>query len=103
MHLLGRKIAVNITNPDNSVTPLIRIDDWDFNWQGFYTLDKAVSVAPNSVIRLTTTYDNTDQNPKNPNYPIKPVRWGEGTNDEMCLAFIGIILDNEGLVKLLLP
>ena len=102
MHLLGRKIAVNITNPDNSITPLIRIDDWDFNWQGFYTLDKAISVAPNSVLRLTTTYDNTDQNPKNPNYPIKPVGWGEGTNDEMCLAFIGIILDNEGLVSLLL-
>lgn len=102
MHLLGRKIAVNITNSDRSVTPLIRIDDWDFNWQGFYTLDKAIDIAPNSVIRLNTVYDNTDQNPRNPNYPLKEVGWGEGTNDEMCLAFIGIVLDNEALVQLLL-
>lgn len=36
MHLLGRKIEVNQTNffgrPKNA---LIKIDDWDFNWQGF--------------------------------------------------------------------
>lgn len=103
MHLLGRKIAVNLTNPDNSVTPLIRIDDWDFNWQGFYTLDQPIPIAPSSVLQLDTVYDNTDGNPRNPNYPIKEVRWGEGTNDEMCLAFIGVVLDNEELVNLLLP
>jgi len=91
MHLLGRKIAVNLTNPDNSVTPLIRIDDWDFNWQGFYTLDQPIPIAPSSVLQLDTVYDNTDGNPRNPNYPIKEVRWGEGTNDEMCLAFIGVV------------
>jgi len=102
MHLLGRKIAVNLTNPDGSIVPLIKIDDWDFNWQGFYTLDKQIPILPNSTIRLSTVYDNTDANPRNPNYPVREVGWGEGTNDEMCLAFVGVILDNEQLISLLL-
>ena len=102
MHLLGRKISLEVSNPDQSVTPLIRIDDWDFNWQGFYTLDKAIPLPALSTLKLTSVYDNTDANPRNPNYPIKEVKWGEGTNDEMCLAFIGIILDNDGLINLLL-
>ena len=52
------------------------------------------------MLNLTSFYDNSDQNPKNPNSPIVPVTWGEGTNDEMCIALIGIVLDNESLLSL---
>jgi hypothetical protein len=100
MHLLGRKITINLTDPAGNVTPLIRIDDWDFNWQGTYMYNQPIPVAGNSVLSLTSFYDNSDQNPKNPNSPIVPVTWGEGTNDEMCIALIGIVLDNESLLSL---
>jgi hypothetical protein len=101
MHLLGRQTSVNMTDAGGNVTPLIRIDDWDFNWQGTYQYSQQIPFLPNSTIRLQSTYDNTDQNPKNPNNPIVPVGWGEGTNDEMCIVLIGVILDNEALIKLL--
>jgi hypothetical protein len=29
---------------------------------------------------------------------LQPVRWGEGTNDEMCLGFLGVVFDNENLL-----
>src|SRR6202042_1788658 len=37
MHLLGREIEVTATLPDGTERPMIRIKDWDFNWQGQYS------------------------------------------------------------------
>jgi hypothetical protein len=99
MHLLGRQIAVNLTDPSGTVTPLVRIDDWDFNWQGSYMYTTAIPIAGNSLLSLKSFYDNSDQNLKNPNSPIVDVKWGERTTDEMCIALVGVILDNEALLN----
>ncbi len=101
MHLLGQQIAVNLTDPSGNVTPLVRIEDWDFNWQGSYMYTTPIPVAGGSVMKVTSYYDNSDDNPRNPNSPIVPVSWGERTTDEMCIALVGIILDNESLLSLL--
>jgi len=95
MHNLGRQIKVEVEEFGGKTRPLIRIDDWDFNWQGFYTLAEPASVPPFANVKITAVYDNSDGNPKNPNNPIVPVGWGERTIDEMCLAFIGVTIDNE--------
>ena len=97
MHLLGTKIEVeaNIRGEDR---PLIRIDNWDFNWQGQYNYRTPVEVPGFSLYKLKCTYNNSESNPRNPNNPIKQVTWGEGTEDEMCLAFVGVTFDNENLL-----
>jgi hypothetical protein len=51
---------------------------------------------------MTCTYDNSAQNPRNPSNPPKVVRWGEGTEDEMCVAFLGVTFKNENLLSLIL-
>ncbi|HYM09877.1 MAG TPA: hypothetical protein VEU62_04050, partial [Bryobacterales bacterium] len=33
-------------------------------------------------------FDNSADNIRNPHDPPQPVRWGEQTTDEMCIAFI---------------
>ncbi|MGH9719766.1 MAG: ascorbate-dependent monooxygenase [Bryobacteraceae bacterium] len=99
MHLLGRQIKVESAY-QGKTDPLIFIDKWDFNWQGFYTFVEPVRLPVGATVRLTATYDNSENNPKNPNKPIVPVRWGEGTNDEMAVAFIGVVFDNENLLPL---
>ena len=98
MHLLGRKIKVEVKDLDGTVRPMIKIDDWDFNWQGFYTFAEPVKLPAFSTVWLTANYDNSANNPRNPNNPLKAVRWGEGTDDEMALAFIGVVFDNESLL-----
>jgi hypothetical protein len=104
MHLLGRTINVELQSADKqTTTPMIFIDDWDFNWQGFYTWTEPVPLPALSTIKLTCSFDNTTNNPRNPNNPLKVVDWGEGTEDEMCLAFIGVTFNNENLVKQFLP
>jgi len=99
MHLLGRKINVDLIAADRkTTTPMIYIDDWDFNWQGFYNWTDAVDMPAGSTVKLTCTYDNTANNPKNPSNPLKLVDWGEGTEDEMCVAFVGVTFNNESLL-----
>jgi len=95
MHNLGRQIKVEVQDRDGTTRPLIYIDNWDFNWQGFYTPTEPMAVPSGSTVRVTAVYDNSEGNPKNPNNPIVPVGWGERTTDEMCLAFVGVIFDNE--------
>jgi hypothetical protein len=99
MHNLGRQINVDVLDRDGTTRPIIHIDDWDFNWQGFYTPVNPVALPGGSTVVVTTWYDNSTNNPKNPNDPIIAVRWGERTVDEMCLAFIGVILDNEAILQ----
>ncbi len=98
MHLLGRTIKVEVKDADGTVRPMINIEDWDFNWQGFYTFGEAVKLPAFSTVWLTSSYDNSANNPRNPNNPLKAVRWGEGTEDEMCLAFLGVVFDNESFL-----
>jgi hypothetical protein len=63
--------------------PLIRINDWDFNWQGFSTFRKLVKVPKNFQLKTEHTYDNTTNNPNNPNNPPVDVNAGPATSDEM--------------------
>ncbi|HUS05592.1 MAG TPA: hypothetical protein VMZ52_04830 [Bryobacteraceae bacterium] len=96
MHLLGRQIKVEFENRGER-QDLIYIDDWDFNWQGFYNFVEPVNLPAGSNLKLTCTFDNTAGNPKNPSDPLRVVGWGEGTQDEMCLAFLGVTLNIENL------
>ena len=93
MHLLGKKMNVQVQPPGEAAQCLIDIQDWDFNWQGAYRYKQPISVPAGSQLSLTAYYDNSSANPRNPNDPPKAVSWGEETTDEMCIAFLGITLD----------
>ena len=72
---------------------LINISDWDFNWQGMYRYKTPMALPVGTRIALSAYYDNSADNPRNPNSPPRAVSWGEATTDEMCIAFIGVTLD----------
>ncbi len=94
MHLLGREMTVEARSLSGETRCLIDIDDWNFNWQGFYYYKEPVPITPFTVLSLTAHFDNSENNPFNPNSPPKTVQWGEQTTDEMCLAFIEFTIDN---------
>jgi mono/diheme cytochrome c family protein len=97
MHLLGREMKVTATYPDGTVRPLIYIDDWDFHWQGSYTFTQPVPLPGGTRIDVTAIYDNSPGNKRNPTSPPRAVGWGEGTTDEMCIAFLRVTVDAERL------
>jgi hypothetical protein len=91
-HYLATDMKVNARLPDGSVTPLIRIKDWDFNWQGQYRYKQPIQLPKGTKIELEYVYDNSAGNPHNPSNPPVRVRFGEQTKDEMALAFLGLVL-----------
>lgn len=82
-HLIGQSYEVYMISPGGDTTNLIRIPDWDFNWQGIFHLKKYLVIEPGTTIHVYATYDNTDANPSNPNSPPASMTWGERTTDEM--------------------
>jgi mono/diheme cytochrome c family protein len=95
MHLLGREMKVWARMKDDSIQPLIHIDDWDFNWQGFYFFRTPVALPVGSWIELIAAWDNSEGNPRNPNRPPRAVSWGERTIDEMGHVAILYTFDDE--------
>ncbi|MBL8173375.1 MAG: hypothetical protein JNK48_01810 [Bryobacterales bacterium] len=98
MHKLGRQIRLDAQPFGREAIPLIYINDWDFNWQGFYNYKNPVPISAFTNLKMSCRFNNSESNPFNPNNPLKPVRWGEGTDDEMCITFLGVTLDRENLL-----
>jgi hypothetical protein len=111
-HYLATDMKVEAHLPDGTVTPLIWIKDWDFNWQGQYRYATPVHLPKGTRIELRYLYDNSAGNPRNPANPPATVTWGEETNDEMAIAFLELVLPSPrdvpafrlaGLLQLLEP
>jgi hypothetical protein len=99
MHLLGKDMLITVTFPDGRAQDLIKIDDWDFNWQYAYYLEQPLDLPKGSVVKVIAHYDNSDGNPRNPNKPPKEVTWGEATTDEMCIGFVGVTKKGQDLTR----
>ena len=97
MHLIGREITVTARLPDGTEKKLIHVPDWSFNWQMTYRFVAPVKLPRGTLIHLTARYDNSDANPHNPSKPPREVRRGEGTADEMCMAFLSYTVDAENI------
>lgn len=83
MHLLGKNFKAYAITPDGDLINLIKIDNWDFNWQMTYQFQKLLKIPQGSVIYSEAEYDNTSQNGRNPYTPPRVVTYGWGTKNEM--------------------
>jgi hypothetical protein len=70
--------------PDGSTRWLLWIRDWDFNWQEHYRYRQPIRLPEGTRLELEFTYDNSAENPRNPNRPPQRVQWGPGSADEMA-------------------
>ena len=85
MHLIGKEYLAYAVAPSGDTIRLVHIPRWDFRWQEIYRFKKLVKIPKGSVIHLECTYDNTADNPFNPNTPPKNIfSYGDmKTTDEM--------------------
>ena len=102
MHLLGKEYTAYITTPAGDTIKLVHIPNWDFRWQEIYRFPHPVKVPVGSVIHIEGTYDNTADNPANPNNPPKNVfSMGDmKTTDEMMTLMMGFLPYKEGDEKI---
>jgi hypothetical protein len=99
MHLLGKDMLITVTLPGGRTQDLIKIDDWDFNWQYSYYLDEPLELPKGSVVKVLAHYDNSSNNPRHPNKPPQEVTWGEATTDEMCIGFVAVTKKGQDLTR----
>jgi hypothetical protein len=88
MHLIGKEVTVTARLPDGRETSLLRIDDWDFNWQGYYEYAAPVALPKGTRLLMECVHDNSAGNPSNPNQPPKRVVYGEETANEMAIVLL---------------
>jgi hypothetical protein len=61
---------------------ILSIPVWDFSWQRFYQFKKPILITPQQALLATAYWDNTAQNPRNPDAAVD-VPWGQQTIHEM--------------------
>lgn len=103
MHYLGREMLVTVRRPEGDDECLIHTPGYRFDFQTAYVYDGATGplpvLRPGDTVEVRCTYDNSEANPfldlqleaAGTSAP-EDVGWGEETNDEMCMAMVGLIL-----------
>lgn len=100
-HMLCRSLRMFAEAKDGKKEPLLLITHWDFDWQNRYTFKNAVRLAKGASIKAELTYDNSKDNPNNPNKPPQDVRWGRQTTDEMGSIMLYVAAADEADAQLL--
>lgn len=90
-HYLGKQIDAWAELPGGEKRPLLRINDWDINWQATYTYKVPVALPAGTTVWMRITYDNTATNPRNPNHPPKRVKGGNRSVDEMGHVWLQVL------------
>jgi hypothetical protein len=78
--------------PDGRQNVLLSVPEYDYNWQNIYRLAEPVAAPAGSILHTEAIWNNSTSNLMNPD-PKRTVSWGEGTNDEMMVAFFDFIVD----------
>lgn len=99
MHHLGRDIRMDVVFPDGREQLLVFIEHWDANWQNTYYFETPIELPKGSVVHTLAHFDNSENNPRNPNHPPKSVTYGEGSKDEMCVGYIGVVKRGQDLTR----
>lgn len=83
MHLLGKSLRSFAITPGGDLIPLIKISNWDFDWQMTYQFKEEQKIPFGSIIYAEVTYDNTSKNPRNSFSPPQRILSGWNSTQEM--------------------
>ena len=90
-HYLGKLVEAWATLPNGKRRWLIRIADWDINWQATYDYVEPIDLPKGTKISMRIGYDNTSENPRNPNRPPRLVLAGNRSQDEMGHVWLQLL------------
>lgn len=93
-HYLGKDLQGLWSLPDGTSGSLIHIPHWDLNWQAVYRYQDPVFLPKGTVISMRYTYDNSTDNPANPNHPPRRVVAGNRARDEMAHLWLQVLPRN---------
>lgn len=86
MHVRGKAFQYELQHADGNRETVLRVPRYDFNWQLVYELETPLSASAGSEIIATGWFDNSRENPLNPD-PDAVVRFGLQAYDEMMIGY----------------
>ncbi len=91
MHMRGREQSLEAIYPNGRREMLARVDKYNHFWQITYEFEEDVApiLPKGTVLMITTTWDNTADNPVNPD-PRQWVVFGQRGVDEMSHVWLGM-------------
>jgi hypothetical protein len=92
MHLRGAAFDFDLLLANGTVETLLKVKPYRFNWQLNYILKTPRLLKKGSILRWTGYFDNSGNNPSNPD-PTAEVVWGEQSSDEMMIGFFDVAVD----------
>jgi mono/diheme cytochrome c family protein len=84
-HVRGKDFTWLLTYPDGREEVLLRVPNYNFDWQFEYELAEPLRVPAGSTVKSIARYDNSRNNRRNP-APQKEVYWSEQSWDDMYLT-----------------
>jgi tetratricopeptide (TPR) repeat protein len=94
-HYRARSVEAHAVLPGGMRRSLIRIDDWDINWQDRYVYESPVPLPAGTRLVMSFVFDNTVGNPRNPDRPPARSRWGWRSIDEMADVWIQVTTSSD--------
>jgi hypothetical protein len=92
MHLRGKAFEYMIVGPNGAITTLLKVNNYDFNWQLNYRLAEPRLLPAGTRLLCAGNFDNSANNPRNPD-PSAEVRFGEQSWEEMMIGFFDVAVD----------
>ncbi|HUP23302.1 MAG TPA: hypothetical protein VNB06_10230 [Thermoanaerobaculia bacterium] len=86
-HVRGKGATYVAHYPDGTRETLLEVPEYDFNWQTTYRFREEKLVPAGTRIELVMSWDNSADNPNNPN-PNEIVTFGQPTTSEMMFGFM---------------
>ncbi len=86
MHVRGKAMRYDLTYPDGRVENLLDVPRYDYNWQWLYYPTEPIDIPAGSRLDVTAVWDNSEENPANPD-PEQEVIYRGDTFNEMFVAF----------------
>jgi len=93
-HYRAHTVRGEAALPDGTTKTLIAIDDWDFRWQHVYRFVTPLRLPKGTRLSMRYTYDNSAENPRNPEHPPRRARWGQRSSDEMGDLWIQVLTND---------
>jgi hypothetical protein len=94
-HYICREMNGWAILPDGSKRWLIRIPDWNFDWQEQYRYAFPLKLPAGTRLEMEFVYDNSAANPRNPNQPPRRVTYGPASSDEMAGLHVQVVPERE--------
>jgi hypothetical protein len=85
-HVRGKAFRYELFYPDGRRDVILDLPRYDFNWQIEHQFATPIDVPAGTRLQVTGWYDNSANNPANPD-PSKTVKFGEQTWDEMMIGY----------------